>query len=90
MSDALRSAVIDGDTHYYVRMEHSRGYLDFNAADVPRAVLLDQGDSIWYHYVLEAAEFPENGIIEASDFWFDGEEGPTNAFETVEPVAPNA
>ena len=86
----IRSAVIDGNTHYYVRMEHSKGYLDFNAADVPRAVLLDKGDSVWYHYVLETAEFPENGIVQASDFWFDGEEGPTDTFEATDPAAPAA
>lgn len=83
----IRSAVIDGNTHYYVRMEHSLGYLDFNAADVPRAVLLDKGDSIWYHYVLEGAEFPENGIVQASDFWFEGEDGPTDSFDTTESAA---
>jgi len=76
----IRSAVIDGNTHYYVRMEHSLGYLDFNAEEVPRAVLLDKGDSIWYSYVLETADFPENGIVQAIDFWFDGEEGSTDAF----------
>lgn len=86
----IRSAVIDGNTHYYVRMEHSKGYLDFNAADVPRAVLLDKGDSVWYHYVLETAEFPENGIVQAGDFWFDGEEGPTDTFEATDPAAPAA
>ena len=86
----IRSAVIDGNTHYYVRMEHGKGYLDFNAADVPRAVLLDRGDSVWYHYVLETAEFPENGIVQASDFWFDGEEGPTDTFEATDPAGPAA
>ena len=86
----IRSAVINGNTHYYVRMEHSKGYLDFNTADVPRAVLLDLGDSIWYDYVLEDAEFPENGIVQASTFWFDGEEGPTDVFEETEPAEPAA
>ena len=86
----IRSAVINGNTHYYVRMEHSKGYLDFNAADVPRAVLLNQGDSIWYDYILEDAEFPENGIVQASAFWFDGEEGPTDVFEATEPAEPAA
>jgi hypothetical protein len=70
----VRSAVINGNTHFYVRMEHTPGYLDFNAAEVPRAVLLNTGDSIWYDYVLEAAEFPENGIVEGLGFRFDGEE----------------
>ena len=72
----IRSAVIDGNTHYYVRMENGLGYLDLSAAVVPRAVLLDKGDHIWYTYVLETAEFPENGIVYAKNFWFEGEERP--------------
>lgn len=73
----IRSAVIDGNTHYYVRMEHSLGYLDFNTAEVPRAVLLDKGDQIWYTYTLDAVEFPENGIVPGKNFWFEGEEQPS-------------
>ena len=79
----IRSAVIDGNTHYYVRMEHSVGYLDFSAAEVPRAVLLDKGDQIWYSYVLEGAEFPENGIVHADGFWFDGETPPAETAENA-------
>lgn len=80
----IRSAVVSGNTHYYIRMEHSLGYLDFNAAEVPRAVLLDVGDSIWYSYVLDAASFPENGIVAAKNFRFEGEEAPTNDFPLEE------
>ena len=72
----IRSAVIDGNTHYFVRMEHALGYLDFNAADTPRSVLLDKGDRISYVYVLEGASFPENGIVPATAFWFEGETPP--------------
>lgn len=64
----IRSAVIGGDTHYYVRMEDSLGYLDFNTADVPLAVLLDVRDHIRYTYVLEGAEFPSHGIVPATGF----------------------
>jgi len=70
----IRTAVIDGDTHFYVRLENSLGYLDFNAAEVPRAVLLDKGDHIWYDFVLDGVEFPENGIVPATGFRFEGEE----------------
>ena len=64
----IRSAVIEGNTHYYVRMENSLGYLDFNSAEVPLAVLLNVRDHIRYTYVLEGAEFPEHGIVTATDF----------------------
>ncbi|MDD3346647.1 CvpA family protein [Oscillibacter sp.] len=72
----IRTAVIDGNTHYYVRMEHGVGYLDFSAEATPRAVLLDVGDHIWYRYELQSAEFPENGIVRAKNFWFEGETPP--------------
>ena len=39
-------------------------------------MLLDKGDKITYSYTLESAEFPENGIVPAKDFWFEGEEVP--------------
>ena len=64
----IRSAVIEGNTHYYVRMEDSLGYLDFNTAEVPLAVLLDVRDHIRYTYVLEGAEFPAHGIVPATGF----------------------
>ncbi|WP_297871691.1 CvpA family protein [uncultured Oscillibacter sp.] len=69
----IRSTVIEGNTHYYVRMVGSLGYLDFSAAEVPRAVLLDVGDHIRYSYILEGVEFPENGIVPAVEFSFAGE-----------------
>ena len=68
----IRTSVIDGNTHFYVRLENGIGFLDFNAAQVPRAVLLDVGDHIWYDYALEGADFPENGIVAASGFRFAG------------------
>ena len=70
----IRTSVIDGNTHFYVRLENGIGFLDFNAAQVPRAVLLDVGDHIWYDYALEGADFPENGIVAVSGFRFAGEE----------------
>ena len=64
----IRSAVISGNTHYYVRMENSFVYLDFSAAEVPEAVLLNVGDTIIYTYVLEGTEFPSGGILPAAAF----------------------
>ena len=64
----IRSSVISGDTHYYVRMEYMSAYLDFSAAEVPEAVLLDVGDSIIYTYVIEGTEFPTAGLVPATGF----------------------
>ncbi|WP_298032920.1 CvpA family protein [uncultured Dysosmobacter sp.] len=70
----IRSAVLDGNTHYYVRMEHGLAYLDFNAAELPRAVLLNKGDQIWYRYAADSAGLTEHTITQVRSFWFDGEQ----------------
>ena len=70
----IRSAVIGGNTHYYVRMQHGVAYLDFDTSKLPRAVLLDKGDRIWYRYVSDGASLTENSITQVRSFWFEGEE----------------
>lgn len=69
----IRSAVIDGNTHYFVRTEQGLMYLDFNAADLPRSVLLSKGDHIWYNYILNTASLTENTLVRVERFWFNGE-----------------
>ena len=64
----IRSSVIDGNTHYYIRMEMTNVYLDFSADTVPEAVLLDKGDTITYTYLLEGTEYPTSGILPATGF----------------------
>ena len=49
-------------------MEDSLGYLDFNTAEVPLAVLLNVRDHIRCTFVLEGAEFPAHGIVPATGF----------------------
>ena len=68
----IRSAVIEGNTHYYVRMELMSAYLDFAANEVPEAVLLNVGDTIVYTYVIEGTEFPAGGIGPATSFRYAG------------------
>ena len=68
----IRSAVIGGNTHYYIRMERMSAYLDFAANEVPEAVLLNVGDTIVYTYVIEGTEFPAGGIVPATSFRYAG------------------
>ena len=68
----IRSAVIGGNTHYYIRMERMSAYLDFAANEVPEAVLLNVGDTIVYTYVIEGTEFPTGGIVPATSFRYAG------------------
>lgn len=70
----IRSAVIEGNTHYYVRMEQGLAYLDFDMSLLPRSVLLNKGDHIWYVYVSGGASMTEHSITEVRGFWFEGED----------------
>lgn len=42
----IRSAVIEGNTHYYVKLTAGEGYYEFTAAESPAAILLNVGDRI--------------------------------------------
>ena len=77
----IRSAVIGGNTHYYVRMEHGLAYLDFDTSRLPRAVLLDKGDHIWYVYTASSANLTANTIVQVRSFWFQGEDASAGAGE---------
>lgn len=73
----IRSSVIGGDTHYYVKLADVPAYLDFSAADAPTAVLLNVGDRIRYR----CGAFPDNirrdALIPASWFAFADDSGET-------------
>lgn len=42
----LRSAVIDGNTVYYIKLDEDNRYFTISAADAPMAVILDVGDRV--------------------------------------------
>ena len=46
----IRSAVVDGNTHYYVRLENRTDWFTASAADVPQLVLLTRGDQVRIRY----------------------------------------
>jgi hypothetical protein len=49
----IRSAVINGTTHYYVRLEGNTaedGYYGFSADEVPQAILLNVGEKVTISY----------------------------------------
>lgn len=58
----IRSAVIDGNTVYFIRLVSDETYYAVTAASDPRAVILDIGDSIT---VLYDASKVENNIVNA-------------------------
>ena len=90
----IRSSVIGGDTHYYVKLLDIPAYLDFNAASVPTAVLLNVGDAVRYRCDAFADDVSPDTLIPASWFTFDGAENtadaatPTNTAEASTPTNP--
>ena len=72
----ILTSVISGNTHYYVRMEDSSGYLDFNAAEVPRAALLSVGDQVRFGCGTAAADLEPRSMVPASWLAFPGEDVP--------------
>ncbi|MBR4544556.1 MAG: CvpA family protein [Oscillibacter sp.] len=85
----IRSSVIGGDTHYYVKLSDVPGYLDFDAASVPTAVLLNVGDRIRYR----CEAFAGDELISASGFEYDPAPAtptPTATDTAPEPVTDTA
>ncbi|MCD8354601.1 MAG: CvpA family protein [Clostridiales bacterium] len=54
--EEIRSAVIGGDTYYYLRLEDGDSYYAISAAQAEEAVILNEGDQVTITY-----EVPEEG-----------------------------
>ncbi|MCC8074906.1 MAG: CvpA family protein [Clostridiales bacterium] len=54
--EEIRSAVISGDTYYYLRLEDGDSYYAISAAQAEEAVILNEGDRVTITY-----EVPEDG-----------------------------
>ena len=46
----IRTAVMDGDSYYFLRLEGHKGYCQVNAANNPIAVILNVGDTVTITY----------------------------------------
>ena len=74
----IRASVIGGNTHYYVKLSDVPGYLDFDAASVPTAVLLNVGERIRYR----CEAFADGAdLIPAS--WFEYDAAPAASTATA-------
>lgn len=61
----IRSAVISGNTWYYLRIEGNDSYFSISAADCEGAVILNTGDQVTITYELPADE-ESSGILRAT------------------------
>ena len=52
----IRSAVMDGNTHYFIRLEGETVYYELSAADSPLAVILNPGDRVTLDHAPQEGE----------------------------------
>ena len=61
----IRTAVVNGNTHFYISIGGSGAYLDFNAADNPNAILLDVGDRVLFSSTVEDISLDSRVLVPA-------------------------
>ena len=83
---ALRSAVIDGTTMYYVTLDGGNTVYSISAGELEKVVLLNVGDYIGITY--EPSSLRDDRICTANDFEWVTEEKPVEP--TEEPEQPEA
>lgn len=57
----IRSAVISGESHYYIKLDSHESYFNVTASDAPEIVILNTGDIVEFTY----ADAAKGKIIEA-------------------------
>ncbi|WP_297717423.1 CvpA family protein [Intestinimonas sp.] len=82
--DDLRSAVMDGNTYYFVRLEGDAVYYAVSAAENPVAVLLDLGDQVTIDHAVQTGEIASS-ILSAYTIAIDGKAAPS---EPLIPAVP--
>ncbi len=82
--DDLRSAVMDGSTYYFVRLEGDAVYYAVSAAENPVAVLLDLGDQVTIDHAVQTGE-TASSILSAYTIAIDGKAAPSEPLVPAEP-----
>ena len=75
--DDIRSAVIEGNTYYFLRLEGGEVYFALSAAENPVAVLLNPGDRVTIDHALPSEE--TSSILTAYTLTIDGKAAPSEA-----------
>lgn len=79
----IRSAVLDGNTYYFLRLEGSDPFYAVSAAQNPLAVILNAGDAVDIRY----QDSVKQGIMTGSTVTRSGEKAPVQPLE-LEPTEP--
>ncbi|MGN8967073.1 CvpA family protein [Intestinimonas sp. HCP28S3_D6] len=89
MVDDIRSAVMDGGTYYFLRLEGGEVYYAVSAAENPVAVLLNLGDKVTIGHAVQTGE-EESSILSAYSLTIDGKAAPAEPLVTPEGPADTA
>ena len=83
--DDLRSAVLEGSTYYFVRLEGGEVYYAVSASENPVAVLLNLGDKVTIGHAVQAGE-EDASILSAYSLAIDGKAAPDAPIAAPEPA----
>ncbi len=84
--DDIRSAVLEGTTYYFIRLEDGEVYYTISAVQNPVAVLLNVGDQVTIDHAPQA-EGEEASILTAYTLTIDGKAAPEEPITPQEPSA---
>ena len=84
--DDIRSAVLEGTTYYFIRLEGGEVYYTISAVQNPVAVLLNVGDQVTIDHAPQA-EGEEASILTAYTLTIDGKAAPEEPIIPQEPSA---
>ena len=84
--DDIRSAVLEGTTYYFIRLEDGEVYYTISAVQNPVAVLLNVGDQVTIDHAPQA-EGEEASILTAYTLTIDGKAAPEEPIIPQEPSA---
>ncbi|WP_294515856.1 CvpA family protein [uncultured Intestinimonas sp.] len=85
--DDIRSAVMDGSTYYFLRLEGSEVYYAVSASENPVAVLLNLGDKVTIGHAVQTGE-EDASILSAYSLTIDGKAAPAEPLVTPNEVEP--
>ena len=71
----IRSAVMDGDSYYFLRLEGDELFYALSASENPVAVILDAGDRVTIQYELSEFEASDNSLVFSPTVQLDGQGG---------------
>ena len=83
--DDLRSAVLEGSTYYFLRLEGGEVYYAVSASENPVAVLLNLGDKVTIGHAVQTGD-EDASILSAYSLTIDGKAAPDAPIAAPEPA----